>query len=484
MLRWINELIGVVATLFARNWITLFGAIMTTTGALLLIAFLMLGIIGVPMSPYVGIVGFMFLPAIFVIGLITIPIGAYIGAPRPPEAETEGRRKGPRAPHLRIDFNSPRTRVGILLLAILSVVNLLILSTATYRGVLFMDSEAFCGETCHSVMAPEYTAYLDSPHSRVECVECHIGPGAPWFVRAKLSGVRQVFAVAFDTHSRPIETPVENLRPARETCEECHWPERFTGDRIKTFRKFSEDEENTPMTSVLLLHIGGGLDRHGGIHSWHIDPAKETRYIAMDRERQEIGYVKVTDADGTVVEYMADGVELTPEQLTGSEMRVMDCMDCHNRPAHTFQLPGRALDKAMAANRIDRSIPYIRKVGAEALTQEHEGEDGAEAIAGYIRAYYAENYPDLPEDTKGALESAIAEIQSIYKKNVFPSMNITWGTYPNHIGHMDAPGCFRCHDDSHKTKEGVAIRGDCFLCHAVLAMDEEEPEVLEQLGIE
>ncbi len=483
MLKWINELIGVTVTLFARNWITLFGAIMTTTGALLLIAFLVVGIVGLPMSPYAGIIGFMFLPAIFVVGLIIIPIGAYFG-PRGALEDKTSNGNARRLPHIRIDFNSPRVRIAIAIVAALSVVNLLALSTATYRGVQHMESVQFCGQTCHTVMEPEFTAYLASPHSRVACVECHIGPGAPWFVRSKLSGVRQVFAVAFNTYSHPIETPVENLRPARETCEECHWPERFTGDRVKVITKFSEDEENTPVTTVLLMHIGGGNGRKGGIHSWHIDPSKETRYIATDRERQEMAFVQVTDADGTVTEYMADGIELTPEQLAGSEMRTMDCMDCHNRPAHTFSLPSRALDAAIFAGRIDRSIPYIRKVAGDALEATHDGEDDLGSIAGHIRSYYEENYPELPGPERAALEDAIEEVQTIYSQNVFPSMAIDWGTYPNHIGHEDFPGCFRCHDGEHEAKDGKVISQDCEICHAVLAWDEEEPSVLAELGLE
>lgn len=482
MFKWINELIGVIATLFARNWITLFGAIMTTTGALLLIAFLVVGIVGLPMSPYAGIIGFMFLPAIFIVGLIIIPIGAYFG-PRgalEDEASKDGAR---RFPHIRIDFNSRRVRIGIAIVAVLSVVNLLALSTTTYKGVQFMESVQFCGQTCHTVMEPEFTAYFESPHSRVACVECHIGAGAPWFVRSKLAGVRQVFAVAFGTYSYPIETPVESLRPASETCEECHWPERFTGDRVKVITKFAKDEENTAMTTVLLMHIGGGDGRKGGIHSVHIDPSKEIRYIALDRERQEMALVQVTGTDGTVTEYMADGIELTPEQLAESEMRVMDCMDCHNRPAHTFTLASRALDAAIFSGRIDRSLPYIRKVGAEALEASHDGEDDLESIAGYIRSYYDENYPELPEPKRTALESAIEEIQTIYSRNVFPAMGIGWGTYPNHIGHEDFPGCFRCHDGEHEAKDGRLISQDCDICHAVLAWDEAEPTVLAELGL-
>ena len=118
----------------------------------------------------------------------------------------------------KIDLRSPYLRRALLLVGLLTFVNFAIMGAASYKGVEYMDSAQFCGQTCHTVMSPEFTAYVNSPHSRVACVECHIGPGAPWFVKAKISGVRQVFAVTLKTYSRPIPSPVHELRPARDTC--------------------------------------------------------------------------------------------------------------------------------------------------------------------------------------------------------------------------------------------------------------------------
>jgi hypothetical protein len=388
-------------------------------------------------------------------------------------------------PYPKIDFNQAHVRRMAGVVAVLTAANLLILSLVSYQGVVYMDSVEFCGTVCHTVMEPEYAAYLGSPHSRVKCVECHIGPGAPWFVRAKLSGVGQVLAVTFRTYHRPVPTPVENLRPSRDTCEQCHWPERFTGDRMKVITKFSDDEPNTPLKTVLLMHIGGGNAGHGGIHSWHIDPRKETSYIAADPQRQTIPWVQVKDADGRVTEYTTDDKKPTPEQIAAGEKRMMDCIDCHNRPTHIFKLPDQAMDEALAQGRIDRTLPYIKKIGVEALRQTQGPKAAAlQQLAQHVQAYYQQNHGDLLASKRPVIEAAIKEIQAMYSRNVFPEMNLTWGTHPDHIGHERFTGCFRCHDGAHQSRDGRSITQDCNLCHTILAVEEKNPEVLQQLGIQ
>jgi hypothetical protein len=318
----------------------------------------------------------------------------------------------------------------------------------------------------------------------VACVECHIGPGAPWFVRAKLSGIRQVFAVTFNTYDRPIPAPVENLRPSRDICEECHWPEKFTGDRVKVIRKFAEDEANTPAYTVLMMHIGGGSSESHGIHSWHIDPRRETSYISLDPQRQEIALVRVKEPDGTVTEYYADGVPLPAEQIATAEIRQMDCMDCHNRPTHSFELPAAAVDKAISHGEIDASLPFVKKVSVEAL-RESKGELGdLEQLERRLTSFYQQHFGDTYRDRADEVAAAVRSVQAIYRRNVFPEMGVTWGTYPSNISHIDSPGCFRCHDDSHKSKDGKVISQDCTLCHGVLAMEEENPSVLAELGMQ
>lgn len=472
-----------VTALFWRNWITILGASIATATAFPMLGIIALGLAGETESAYTGILAFMVLPGVFVFGLILIPIGALWERRKRNRGhvkESETSRAG-RLPSL--DFNQPRTRRAALIVIFLTSVNLFLISAATYQGVVFMDSVQFCGLVCHQVMEPEFTAYTGSPHSRVKCVECHIGPGAPWFVRSKLSGVGQVFAVALRTYPQPIPAPVENLRPSQDTCEQCHWPQKFTGDRVRITTEYADDEENTKTQSVLLMHIGGGGRDIHGIHSWHIDPRKETTYYASDEKRQVIPYVRVTHLDGTVHEYTAEDAEIDPEAIPAEEMRRMDCIDCHNRPTHIFYLTGDAVNTAMAGGAIDPAVPYIKEASVAVL--EASGADaGYDAdLAEKMEQFYQENHPEVLAEHGEKIKQAVAALEAIRSENVFPHMNVTWGTYPNNIGHESFPGCFRCHDESHADGEGNVISQDCNLCHTVLAWDEEDPAILEELGL-
>jgi hypothetical protein len=334
-------------------------------------------------------------------------------------------------------------------------------------------------------MEPEHTAYLNSPHSRVACVSCHIGPGASWFVRSKLSGVRQVFAVLFHTYQTPIPTPVESLRPAQETCEQCHWPEMFQGDRLLVRTAYGDDAANTPAHTVLMMRIGGHTPEGSvGIHGRHLDPANRVRYWPADRARQSIPKVTYAEDDGSVAEFVSSDSKLTAEELAGIEPRTMDCVDCHNRPTHTLRLPAEAVDEAMWLRLIDPSLPFIKKKAVEALQAQYpDRETARRQIVATLDAFYQSGYPELYRKQKSVLDSSIQEVSRIYLSNVFPDMKITWGTYLNNIGHTNSPGCFRCHDGSHVTKDGRQITQECSACHAVLAMQEPDPEILKKLEI-
>ncbi len=458
--------------LFGRNALTLFGAALTTAGALLTVGFILFALVASPDSPYAGVMAFMVLPPVFVAGLVIIPLGVLWDRWRGIE-----RKVDPDTPLPVIDLNHPRVIRAAVIISVLTFFNFLIMSSVTYFGLHFMDSVTFCGQVCHTVMEPEYTAYTGSPHSRVHCVQCHIGPGASWFVKSKLSGARQVLAVMLGTYERPIPTPVENLRPSQDTCEQCHWPERFSGDRMRVITKFSEDETNTPKKSVLLMHIGGG-GKGKGIHSWHVAPNRETTYIASNKKRQEIASVRVK-VDGVTTEFRREGVEIPAD----AEERRMDCVDCHNRPTHIYQMPDEALDAALTNKHIEPTLPYIKKVGLEALTsvEANNAEADLAKIESHVRGFYEKDYADLAKERAAEIATAIAEIQGIYKRNVFPEMKVTWGTYPNNLGHMRFPGCFRCHDDSMTSADGKTIPMDCESCHAVLAEEEENPEILTKL---
>ncbi len=464
------------------NRTTLAGVVLTSSSAFTMLGFwLVEWTSGREFHPYTGIIVFLILPGVFLAGLALIPIGAILR-----------RRKLRRAGQVpdvypRIDLTNPILLRGLALVGVMTFMNVSLLGVASYRGIQHMDSAQFCGQTCHVVMQPEYTAFVDSPHSRVGCVECHIGPGAPGFVRSKLSGVRQVFAVTFKTHSTPIPSPVKELRPARETCAHCHWPEKFHGDKLLVRRKFSSDEANTPLTTVLVLKIGGrtwqGLT---GIHGRHLD-TESTRitYISTDGKRQLIPSVTYRDDDGQAVEFTSTEVKLTPEELAKGEHRAMDCMDCHNRPSHTFQLPERAVDHAMADARISRTLPYIKKQAVEVLRADYPSREQATAkIAAALEEFYRSKYPEVYRSHRSQVQAAVQQVQNIYLRNVFPQMKVTWGTYPNNIGHDDFLGCFRCHDGSHSTSKGRTITQDCNACHTILAMEDSNPKILKDLGFE
>ncbi len=447
-----------------QNWISIAGGVVTSIAAVLFVAVFLLDLFGYHSNPYIGIVFFLIVPGIFLFGLLLVPAGMW---------HERRRRRAGRAPaHLhwpRVDLNDRHTRRVALAVVLLTIVNVLIVSLAAFRGVEEMDSVAFCGQVCHEVMEPEFVAYQDGPHSRVRCVQCHIGPGAPWFVRSKIDGVRQVVAVLMNSHERPIPSPVHTLRPAREVCEQCHWPEKFHGDKVNVIREYGEDEQNTEFVTTLQIHVGGGSQRLGvatGIH-WHMNVANEIEYVATDDKRQEIAYVRLRDRFGNVKEYYAEGVPR--DRIAAGERRLMDCIDCHNRPSHPFApSAGRAVDDAMAFGEISQTLPFAKREAVAAITQAYPDQQVAlDAIAERLRGFYRDNYRPLYDERQAEIERSVRAAQALYRRNVFPSMKVEWGTYPNHIGHITSPGCFRCHDDNHKAEDGSVIRQDCELCHSI-----------------
>ena len=463
-----------------QNPITLTGAVLTTSGAVTLIAFWFYDfLLPGPPHPYIGILLFLILPGVFVFGLVLIPIGILL------------RRRGLKARgelldiYPEINLRQPAVRHGFFLVGGLTFLNVLIFATASYRGVAYMDSTQFCGQTCHTVMIPEFTAYQGSPHAHVNCVECHIGPGAGWFVRSKLSGVRQVFAVTFHTYSRPIHAPVKFLRPARETCEQCHWPQKFTSDKFVVRKTYKDDEKNTSQTTAMLLKVGGRTWQGSvGIHGRHLDEGARIRYISIDDLRQVIPVVYYTDDKGKTIEYVSSDIQATKQQLEAGEHRSMDCVDCHNRPTHAFELPENAVNEQMATGLISPELPFIRKKAAELLKADYPDRDTAQQrIIEGVKSFYRTSYPEVYNSRRALVEQSAENVANIYLRNIFPSMKVTWGVHPNNIGHNDFPGCFRCHDGSHVSADGQAISNDCSACHNLLAVEEENPKVLADLGL-
>jgi NapC/NirT cytochrome c family, N-terminal region len=463
-----------------QNPTSLVGAVVTTSTALTTVAFWFYDIfLPGPPHPYIGLLVFLILPGIFVLGLLLIPIGIWF---RRRSLRVSGKLP---AVFPAVDLRLPVVRRTLEWVGFATIVNLLIIGTASYRGVQYMDSTTFCGATCHTVMAPEYTAYQNSPHSHVACVECHIGPGASWFVRAKVTGLRQLFMVTFHDYPRPIPSPVTSLRPARETCEQCHWPQRFTGDKLLINTSYKDDEKNTPQSDVLLLKVGGRAWQGAvGIHGHHLADNARIRYISTDFARQTIPVVYYTDDHGKTTEFISTDAKPTPQQLDKGEHRTMDCVDCHNRPTHAFDLPENAVDKQMSLGHISPALPYIKKKAVEVLKVNYTTRDVAQqSIIAEINKFYQTNYPQIYQTQRTAVEQSGQAVANIYARNIFPDMRMTWGVHPNNLGHNDSPGCFRCHDGSHTSADGQTITNDCGTCHQVLASGEENPKILTDLGM-
>lgn len=358
---------------------------------------------------------------------------------------------------------SPRW-VKILPYAVLGVLTLLLLTAGAF-GWEYTNSPAFCGATCHT-MPPEYTAYLTSPHARIDCVDCHIGKGfIATRITRKAGDVRHVIATAFKTYEFPIRA--EELRPARETCEKCHFPEKFSDDSLREIKKFTPDKNNTPTTIYLVLKTGGGSKRHGlgrGIH-WHIENRVE--YFPLDPEEQEIPYVRVFEDNGTVTEYLDIEADIDPTRIDPSALKEMDCITCHNRITHLVRMPEDTVDQLMERGIISPDIPDIRRIAVEAYSQLYDTtQKGLNKIAG-IASYYQTYYPDYYAANQQKIEAAIAALSEAYANSVFPEQNSNWTTHPNNVGHKDSPGCFRCHDGKHLNQKQEAIRLECNLCHSI-----------------
>ena len=470
---WLSPLV-----FLSSNPLSLIGVVLVTTATVLWVFLLPTLLRNQTNNPYIGIPAFLLLPAVFVVGLILIPIGILL-------RRRSRRRQGLRVtsiPELRLE--SPELRRLIGFVAVASFVNVIVFGQWGYSAVNYMDSAAFCGLACHKVMQPEYTAYANSPHAHVACAECHIGPGASWFVQSKLSGAGQVLAVALNSYPRPIQSPVKSLRPARETCEHCHWPSRFSGDQFIVRTSYGADQENQPTSTVLLMKVGGHTWRGSvGIHGVHVDPNTRIVYTATDRQRQTIPQVSYTAANGTVTVYNATTSKATPAELARGEKRTMDCVDCHSRPTHAFQLPERAVDDAIGRGQISAQLPYIKKEAVAALRRNYPDRDSAvREIAASLDKFYRDNYPQVYSSNAAGVNKASEAVQAIYLNNIFPDMKITWGTYLNNLGHTDYPGCFRCHDGDHASADGRSIPNDCATCHDLLAVDEKDPKILTGLG--
>ncbi len=450
------------------NPITLSGAAVAAVSFGLIIFLIVLEMLAENPKPYMGIIAFVILPSFLLIGL---GIAAF-GILREHRLRKLGKHTEPHFPI--VDFNNGRHRRAFLIIGFGGIVLLLFSAFGSFKAYEHTDSDQFCGETCHVVMEPEFTAYQYSPHARVGCVQCHIGPGAGWFVRSKISGAYQLYAVAANVFPRPIQTPIENLRPAQETCEQCHWPKHFFSEKFDEFTYFISDEANTRWKLDVLVKVGGGNAEAGptsGIH-WHMNIANEVRYVARDRKRQDIPWVSTRDSEGKVIVYQNVDDPISDEDLATLEQRRMDCIDCHNRPSHIYHPPQRSVNHVMSLGWIDPALPSAKSVAVDALERSYSTKPIAlDSIRLLITEFYDGQYPQVMETKQDAVERMIAEVQKIYARNYFPEMNTNWRMFNDNIGHMYYPGCFRCHDGKHQTEDGRVLSRDCNVCHTILAQE-------------
>ncbi|MBU8934855.1 MAG: NapC/NirT family cytochrome c [candidate division Zixibacteria bacterium] len=463
--RYLNFVRGV-----ATNWWGRLGVILTTSSFLCMMVMELARLVGLVTSSYAGLVSYMLFPSLFVLGLLLIPIGWWMlkkqtGKSSKELIETEFGKEC-----AALSFGGARLFRTISILTIVNIVFLLIVST---RMLAYMDTAEFCGKACHSVMNPEWVSYQQSPHARVACIECHVGEGAGSLIDSKLNGLWQVVSVTFDLLERPIPTPVHQLRPARETCEKCHWPDKFYGQRLKTITRYGHDSVSTQLFTTLSLKVDiGAAHERSGIH-WHIAQENEVRYASVNDEREKIIWTEVRQPDGSYHRYTStDGAAVG---MDASSVRKIDCVDCHNRATHIYELPDRAIDERIHKGILDRSLPFLKREALRAISANYASREAAmEGISNHVNGYYQRNYPDLARSKMTIIDSVVTVLKGIYNRNIHPSMNIEWGTYPSHIGHVGDGGCFRCHNSNMVDEDGNAVSSDCALCHSMLSNGHED----------
>jgi hypothetical protein len=459
-----------VLVLLTSSWISMLGTALATLAGFSWLFVLPLNVRGEGVAnPYIGLLLFILIPIVFFAGLILIPIGIALA-----------RRKVVANLNEVEDRRSAWRRVGIFF-AVMTVANVVIASQLSYRAVQQMDTVQFCGATCH-VMKPEFTAHASMPpHQAVACAECHIAPGATGWLHAKMNGTSQLVAVVLNNYPRPIESAMESnkLVSSAETCEQCHARDKPIGPRLRVIPSYKDDETNTRTSTVLLMRVGGGT--LGGIHGAHLGPGIRIRYAVADKKRQTIPWVEYTQ-NGVSRSYLASGS--TADSVRSLPTFEMQCVDCHNRAAHAFEMPDRAINQAMALGQIPASLPFIKKESVELLKASYSSADEAnEKIPALMNIFYLQKYPDIASKQGPAIQAAGKTLAAIYQRNIFADLKVTWGTYPNNLGHTDDPGCFRCHDEAHLTADKKTITQDCNACHQAVAMDEPSPDILKTLEL-
>ncbi len=448
-----------------RHPLAAVGGAMVVAGVLVFLVLFAIDLTSGAQNPYRALVTFIGLPAFIILGALLFLLALRIQVVR-------ARKRGEKVRFsLRVEPSDPRYMRNLWLFVGLLVILLGVVAFTGFKAYQSTESVAFCGETCHTVMEPQAVTYQNSPHARVACAECHIGPGASFWVKSKVDGLRQVWKTITNSFDRPVATPIRNLRPAQETCEECHWPEQFYGQKLVNRSYFRTDEANSPWTVSLLVNVGGGNPRTGvpeGIH-WHMIVGNQVEYIANDFARQEIAWVRRTDSEGNVTVYADPNDPVDPE-ADGVEVRRFDCIDCHNRPSHRFLPPATSLNLALSQGTISAGLPFVRQQGLDLLMADYATREEANAwIPEGLRDYYRVNYGDRYDELAGAIEQASTTLLGIYNANFFPEMRTDYRVRTNNLSHFVNDGCFRCHFSDLQDEAGTRIASTCTSCHAIVA---------------
>jgi hypothetical protein len=451
----------------SKNWLTIIGSIIAAINLLLILLLFVISTIFDKGSTNLGLFIYVILPGFLIFGLLLIPIGMFLERKRIFKGLVHGAARLP-----YIDLNDPSHRNGFIIFTITTIIVLFLSTLGSFKAYHITESVEFCGTLCHKVMEPEHTAYLNSPHANVACVECHVGSGASWYVKSKLSGLHQVYAVMTKSYPRPIETPLHDLRPARETCEKCHWPQKFYARSLWTNKYFLADSANTEWDIILQMKTGpeySGLGLKEGIH-WHINPDVKIEYLSENDKRENITYVKYTNnSTGKVTIYRNENNPVSDSLISAASTRTMDCIDCHNRPSHNYKSPSVYFNKAMLTGAVSKSIPFFKKAAMDILRETFTDKDTAMMkIEESITKFYKTDYSEYYDKNRNLIDSSVASVQKAFNQNTFPAMKVTYDHYPEHIGHLESDGCFRCHNGSFKSEDGKTITRDCNQCHTIL----------------
>lgn len=455
-------------TSLLRNWVSIIGLLIASVNLILIIVLFIVSAVFDKSATFLGLFIYIILPGFMLFGLIMVPVGILAARKRKASASPGGIKRLP-----SIDLNNPVHKKAFIIFAVVTVIILFLSTYGSFEAYHLTESVEFCGTLCHKVMEPEYTAYQNSPHANVACVDCHVGAGASWYVKSKLSGLYQVYATITKSYQTPIETPLHDLRPARETCERCHWPQKFYSRKIFTKKYFLTDSLNSEWDIMLLMKTGPEYENLGfteGIH-WHINPDVKIEYVSENDKREIISYVKYTNKEtGEVTEYRIPDSEVSDSALASASPRTMDCIDCHNRPSHNYYSPPAYFDRIMQAGGVSKEIPFIKKSAMEILSNTFTDRDTAMMqIRDGILNFYESDYAGYLSDNIEKIERSITSVQKAFSRNTFPAMGVNYSVYPDHAGHLESEGCFRCHNDAFESETGRRITRDCNICHIIIS---------------